>query len=236
MELTRTIELPERLDAGSIAGLRAALDENDARVWVLRGSADAFCRGMDLAAAASSGDVGSGARAYAALLQALLRAPRPTIAVVEGETLGGGVGIAAACDRVIATSDATFALPESLFGLMPAMVVPVLLERMSAHAVRLLALSGASRAAEWALGQGLVDDLGDARDVPLLLRTRARELSRAHPAAVRALRAWVPRARTLPVADAIDDGAALLTDLLSDPGTQRALRAFVEEGAVPWSP
>lgn len=234
MELTRTIRLPERLDESSLARLERELSDDGAPVWVLRGSADVFCRGMDLASAASS-DAAAGARRYAGVLRALANAPRPTIAVVEGEALGGGVGIAAACDRVIADRTAVFGLPESLFGLVPAMVVPVLLERMPPQALRLFALSGATHAAEWAFEQGLVDDLADTRDLDLLATVRAKALGRAHPASVAALRGWIPRARTMPRDEAIDEGAELLVRRLEDPRTRRALAAFIEEGVAPWA-
>ncbi len=124
MEL-RTIEVPERLDARSLARLEVALAADEGSVLMLRGSRAVFCRGMDLAAA-TDGAIERGARAYASVLGALRSAPRPTVALVEGEALGGGVGLLAACDLVIASTSATFALPEALYGLVPAMVVPVL--------------------------------------------------------------------------------------------------------------
>lgn len=233
------IEVPERFDGGSLARFAEALEvaerDDTARVWVLRGTGEAFCRGMDLRAAIDAEDVAEGARRYAMVLSALRNASRPTIAVVEGEALGGGVGIAAACDRVMATPSAVFGLPESLFGLVPAMVIPVLLERMTPQMVRLLALSGTTRTASWAHEAGLVDDVVDVRDLPLLLRARTRELGRAHPASVAALRVWIPRAMVLPTDEAIVEGAALLADRVHDPRTRAALSAFIEEGAMPWS-
>ncbi len=105
---------------------------------------------------------------------------------------------------------------------------------MPAQAVRSLALSGVSHDARWARDRGLADEVCGPSDLPALVRRRARELSRAHPRSVRVLRAWMARSRALDTSDAIEEGVAILAELLEDAGTRRALRAFVEEGVAPW--
>ena len=82
---------------------------------------------------------------------------------MEGAARGGGVGLAAACDVVVASEDSSFALPELLFGLLPAVALPFLLDRISIQAIRLWALTGHSRSAAEAMADGLVDQIASRR-------------------------------------------------------------------------
>src|SRR5438477_5999325 len=82
-----------------------------------------------------------------------------TLAVVDEQALGGGVGLAAVCDYVLATERATFGLPELLLGLVPATIFPILLERMPPQRARRLALLGHTQNAAQASASGLVDEV-----------------------------------------------------------------------------
>src|SRR5262249_37795617 len=109
---------------------------------------------------------------------------KPTIALVDGAALGGGLGLAAACDVLLATERASFGLPEALFGLVPATIFPLLLERLPAQRARLLALDPLSRSAGAAITAVLADQI-----VPVSERDRAlarwiRALGRGAPGAV----------------------------------------------------
>lgn len=236
------IQIPPELDDAALESLakslfRAATDD-EARVWVLRAShqgGEVFCRGMDLEAIARSGERAAGSvPVYAQVLGMIRRAPRPTIALVEGEALGGGVGIAAACDCVIASASSRFGLPEGLFGIIPAMVVPILLERMTQQRIRKLAFECGARDAEWARDAGLIDDVVPDDAVEEALRRHARSLGRVATGAVKALRTWIGEVGAHPRDVALERGAERLAELLREPATRRALRAFVDEGEVPW--
>src|SRR5947208_2370374 len=130
VELAR-VTVPPTLDGASLTmfrrALAAACRDDECRVLVVEGSDSEFCRGLDFAALseASSGDVGEATHLFARCLTELRSAGMPTIAAVGGATIGGGVGLAAACDMVLASERATFALPELLFGLLPATVLPL---------------------------------------------------------------------------------------------------------------
>ena len=117
------IAVPGRLNPASVATMNARLaDLDDAPAVVLEGKPDLFCLGMTFDKVSASGDAGSAAlrrnlENFAALLSGILNAPRPTLAVVDGRAFGGGLGLAAACDCVLASPRATFSLPEALYGL-----------------------------------------------------------------------------------------------------------------------
>lgn len=236
---SRHIRVPETLTLDSLSRLEADLDaaasDPDSRVWVLGGEGGAFCRGMDLGSAISAQiDVGAALRRFAGCLSRIRRAPRPTMAVVAGDALGGGVGIAAACDLVVASPDAKFGLPEGLFGLVPGAVMPVLVTRMLPQKASLLALSGVTRDAAWALRTGLVDEIVATADLPRETRGITRDLARAWPKSVGALRRWLEELPTLAPDAALARGAGLTASLARDEGVRRAVKAFVEEGAPPW--
>jgi len=226
-----TLTLPARLTVDSIASLdgelTAALD-GDARALVLRGG-EVFCLGLDLAAATQEGAdaLDAGLDAFVGLLHRLRTCALPTLARVDGHCVAGGTGLAAACDVVLATERARFALPEALFGMVPAVVWPLLAERMPGRCLRRLALRGLSIGADVACAQGLVDRvvLSDALDKAVLAELRA--LRRAAPSSV----AWIKRSPSLLAA--LQEGAQVTRQRLQDPFVAEAVRRFIE-GSAPW--
>lgn len=236
--MLRRVELPPTLGASSFRVLTAALEQAAAdpevRVVALVGSAGAFCRGMDLREMVDADTARASLQAFASLVSAVRSSAHPTIAVVDGEAVGGGVGLAAVCDVVIASTGATFALPEALFGLLPGVVLPVLLERLSRQAARQLALSGASRDASWALARGLADEVCDGADLERVVRRRARELGRVPTRGVLGVRRWLFELEGLSTEAGLTAGADLTASLVDQPDTRAAVRAFVHEGAAPW--
>jgi polyketide biosynthesis enoyl-CoA hydratase PksH len=225
------IAIPEVISRAGIADLEAAIESAPpGRPWVLRAESElAFCNGMDLAEA-TAGDPRDALGRFARALIRLTRASAPTIALVDGEARGGGVGIAAACDFVIATDRASFALPEALFGLSPATIAPVLTMRLSAHALRLWTIRACMIDALHAERIGLVDRVIDRAEIASAATRAVRELSRA---AVDAM----PGVRELgaPPDEAILEGAERTLERLRDPVVRGRIRAFLEDGAPPWS-
>ncbi|MCC6877886.1 MAG: enoyl-CoA hydratase/isomerase family protein [Sandaracinaceae bacterium] len=237
MELRlHTVSVPALLGRQSLEAFERALDAAPSdRPWLLRAESDiAFCRGMDLGEAAANVHEAS-VRRFARVLTGLSRAPVPTLALVDGEARGGGVGIAAACDLVVATDRASFALPEALFGLQPAAIAPVLLTRLAPQKLRLWAIRASAIDAVEAERIGLVDRSIDRDHIASALRRATRELSRASLDALPALRALCARALLLEQDDAITAGAEHTLDRLREPVIQERLRAFIDDGAAPWS-
>jgi enoyl-CoA hydratase/carnithine racemase len=216
------IHVPEALDAERAHRLADAVEASDDPVIVLIGGPDTFCRGMDFAAlVADEPAIRIGVEAFARAVRAIRTASRPVIAVVEGAALGGGVGIAAAADLVLATSHATFGLPEALFGLVPGVVMPVLLERMVPQKARWLALTGHARSAAEALELGLIDAMVAEDRLEAAVRHATRQLSRAGSGAVGSLKRAFDDV-------AIARGVAETTRLLCTPEVGLAVRAFLD--------
>lgn len=126
--------LIEELDAA----LLALETDASVRVLVLAGRGKNFCAGADLrwmerAAAATPEANLQDARRFSTMLRRLARLGKPTIARVHGSALGGGMGLAAACDMCVAALDASFAMTEARLGLIPAVISPYVLRALGAR-------------------------------------------------------------------------------------------------------
>lgn len=236
MELIETavVRLPVDLSASSMPQLirdfEAALASPAPLVVVVGADAGTFCLGLA---------VGSGTRdqapthAFAGLLATLHRAPKPLLGVVDGRAIGGGMGLACACDWVLATERATFGLPELLWGLLPAIIYPVLADRMAPHAVRQWIISAHTRTAIEAQAAGLVDELIPASAVDRSIERAARHLRRLEPHALQQLRRWARESRQADLVSALNTGAGLTGIMLRDPDVKRRWDAFTA-GEAPW--
>ena len=232
-------ETSASLDEATLVTLERALERAkqapDCRVLTLQGGPGTFCVGMDLAAATSLEVIDPAVDAYRRCLQALCDSRLVILAAVDGAALGGGVGLVAAADLVVATHSSRFGLPELYFGLVPAMVLPVLLQRVTPQKARWLALSGVAIDAPAALELGLVDEVvADGPALEASIRRQARHLRRADPEAIATLRRQCSRASFLPTRTALDQGAACTGKLLRRPRTQKALRAALHGDRLPW--
>ena len=125
------------LSPEGLAALASAFDHTlhdpGVRAVLLRSNGPAFCLGMDLArlaahdSARSRMDAERAVDSFAGVLQTIYSAHLPVVCLVEGEVKAGGVGLACACDIVVATERTTFELGEVIFGLIPANVLPAAL-------------------------------------------------------------------------------------------------------------
>ena len=136
----------------------------DLRVVVISGAGPTFCAGADLAwmakmAGYTPEDNIRDARAAAAMFDAIDTLPVPVVARVHGAALGGGAGLAAAADIVVADDQATFGFTEVKLGLIPAMIAPYVLAKIGPSHARELFLSGRKFDADHARAIGLVHEV-----------------------------------------------------------------------------
>lgn len=223
------IVLPARLDRDGLVHFGRNLAQGIAAglPLLLCGAAPGvFCSGLDLDH--QQVDLAR-AQDFAALLIRVWQAPVPTIALVDGPAIGGGVGLAAACDRLICTPGASFALPELLWGFVPAMIWPLITTRLPESTARWWVITGRARSAAEAAADGLVDEVVEPALLAALVARRVRECRRADASAIPMLRQLAgPR-----VADEIAAGAVLTAERLATPQVQQRLAAYAQ-GEVPW--
>jgi methylglutaconyl-CoA hydratase len=131
------------------AGVNAAAADETVRVLLLEAEGPVFCAGMDLGEMQDRAGRDDARElwqedtlVYRRLVESLFRLPVPTIAVVQGPVLAGGVGLVLACDVVLAAESAFFALPEPKRGITAAVVTPLLTYRIGPGGAGYLLLSG----------------------------------------------------------------------------------------------
>ncbi len=174
---TLTLARPEKHNAfdegliGDLAGDLARLrNEDRVRALVLTASGKSFSAGADLewmrrTATYSREQNVADAHAFARLLQDLANFESPTIARVQGAAYGGGVGLAACCDIIIASDRARFCLSEVRLGLIPAVISPHVCAAIGARAARRYALTAEVFDAQTALDLGLVHEVVPAESL-----------------------------------------------------------------------
>ena len=204
---------------------------------VIESNPGVFCRGMDFEflVAHAGEDQSERLANYARCMDRLRSSPRVIVALVDGEATGGGVGLAAAADLVIATARSRFVLPECVFGLIPAMVLPLLYERMPVQKARWMALSGRSVKAEEALALGLIDDLAEGPiQLEQSLRRTLKRLLRASPRAISRIKRYSSEIAAVPRSEALQLGARQTAADMLELETIAAIRGFMAGESPPW--
>lgn len=155
-------------DETMIGELDAAFEQLEAdaavRVIVLAGAGRHFSAGADLqwmqrASVADEAWNLADARRFASMLARIAQCSKPTVARVQGAALGGGVGLVCACDIAIASEDASFAVSEVRFGILPAVIGPVLVNAIGKRQAQALALMASRIPAAQAQALGLVQQV-----------------------------------------------------------------------------
>lgn len=160
--------LPASVLADLAAAVRTLGEDAGAKVIVLRSEGTGpFCAGASFAELRAITDARSGKAfflGFANLVIAMTACPKFVIARVQGKAVGGGVGILAASDYVIAASAASVRLSELAVGIGPFVVGPVIERKIGLAAFSALALEAGWRDAAWAATHGLYSDVHDSID------------------------------------------------------------------------
>src|SRR5689334_13805039 len=167
--------------------LTAAEGAPDCRVFVISALGEDFCAGMDLSASHED-HTGSGELPYWTLLRRLATTELVTVSLVDGAATAGGVGLAAACDVVLAGERSTFRLTEALFGLVPAMALPFVARRTGEQQAFTSTLLATEFDAAEAVRAGLADRAADSAEQ--LLRPLLVSLRRVDRGTVAALKSY----------------------------------------------
>jgi methylglutaconyl-CoA hydratase len=239
--------LHNAFDEALIAALARAFEElaedEGVRAVVLTGAGRSFSAGADLnwmrrAAAYDEERNREDARALEAMLRALDTLPKPTVAVVNGAAIGGGVGLVAACDVAVASSAASFATSEVRLGIVPAVISPFVVRAIGGRQARRWFLTAERSPAEEARRIGLVHEVVP----PEALEARAGEV-------VAALIEGGPEAlaeakRLVRLVEAMPQGGSLLAEATVGSIAERrasaegreGIGAFLEKRRPAWRP
>jgi len=211
-------------DAELIDALRVAFEDvGDARAVVLSGDGPSFCAGADVEWQRASigldydANVADAMRLYR-MLEAVRSCPAPLVARVQGYALGGGSGLAACADAVVAAADAVFGFSEVRLGIAPAVISPFVFAKVGERARRYF-VTGERFGAETALRIGLADEV--AEDLDAAVDRIVGEILRSGPEATRAAKRLAPASG--------EELARLAARLRTSAEGQEGLRAFLEK-------
>ncbi|MFQ5426842.1 MAG: enoyl-CoA hydratase-related protein [Gaiellales bacterium] len=230
-----TLARPEHrnaFDAGVIEQLHDAVrDAGDARVVWLSGEGPSFSAGADADWMRSSVSLSreenvADAERLRAMLTVLDECPAPTLATVQGHAMGGGAGLVACCDIVVAQPDAVFAFSETKLGLVPAVISPFVIAKIGASAARRLFVTGERFDAELALRIGLATEL--AGDLEAAATRVIHEILSGGPHATRVAKTIV-RQRPSGI-----ETSRLIAEVRSGREAQEGLQAFLEKRPADW--
>jgi methylglutaconyl-CoA hydratase len=241
---TLTLDSPPNRNALStplmtelLAGLAYAAASPEVRVVVLSHTGPVFCSGADLketAASYASGKVPVGM--LGDVLAAVVECPKPVVARIGGPARAGGLGLIAAADIAICSTEATFAFTEVRLGVIPAVISSTVLRRLSPRAAQELYLTGELFNGTRAAAIGLVTAAVGAEELDATVRSYCAALVRGAPAALAGTKDLLARAPLASVRDdAAELGARSVGYFLSEEGRE-GVAAFREKRDPVWIP
>lgn len=219
-----------------------ARDDDDIRVLVLMGAGGNFCaggdfKGMEKSEAAQGGPKESTAvsnRRFGAFLEMADTFPKALIVLVEGACMGGGVGLVAVADWVIAEKSAQIGTPEVTVGIVPAQITPFVVQRIGTAHARRLAAFGLRLNAEEAHRIGLVHELaanhGDLMDKGA---AAVNQCLRCAPGAVAETKKLVRHSTREPLGALLDDASHMFAAALAS-DAKKGIRAFLDKRKPAW--
>jgi enoyl-CoA hydratase/carnithine racemase len=250
---TLTINRPERRNALStnvLDGLRTGVAQvkahPDVRVLVLTGAGDkAFCAGADLVGPSPvTGGVGGGEDSVAlheargnlrALFEDLWGLGKPTIARVRGYALAGGMGLALACDLVVAAEDAVFGMPEIDIGIWPYMITVPLLRSMPPKRALELMMTGRRVTAREAEAMGFVAEVATVERLDEAVIDLAHKLARKAPTSMRIGRDSFYKVVGMSSSEALTYMQAMLSVATGSDEAAEGRAAFAERRPPRWA-
>ncbi|MEE8058831.1 MAG: enoyl-CoA hydratase/isomerase [Pseudomonadales bacterium] len=208
---------------------------DNVKLVVLEGLPEVFCFGADFKGMADQTSQAEPTQsqpepAYDLWTQ-LAKGPYVTVAHVRGKTNAGGMGFVAACDIVLADSQAEFSLSELLFGLMPACVLPFLIRRIGFQKAHSLTLMTKPIAVKDAHQWGLVDAYAD--DSQALLRQHLLRLKRLNKTAITRYKSYINKLDDY-LATSKPKALAANLEVFSDQENLAKITRYVKMGQFPW--
>lgn len=237
-------DLHNAFNEGVISELQTALESIDAdhtvRVVVLAGRGKSFSAGADLNWMKKAGEAAvdeniADAKQLATMLHTLAHLSKPTIARVHGAALGGGMGLASACDICVASTDAKFATSEVRLGLAPSTISPYVIRAIGERQARRYFLTAERIDATTAYHIGLVHEVCKPDSLDATISTLIDAILKGAPYAQSASKALIDAV----TGHAIDDQLIAMTakhiaDIRTGAEAKEGLQAFLDKHVPAW--
>lgn len=214
----------------------------ETRIVVVGARGPAFCAGADLnwmrsMAAFGHAENQADALRVARMFHAVHCCSRPVLARVHGDAFGGGVGLAAACDIVVAAQGVSFVLSEVKLGIVAATISPHLVRAMGARQAARYMLTAEKFDAAKAAQLGLVHEVVGAEALDAEIARLTRHLLAASPAALAATKRLLADVLETPMDDVLLAATAkCIADARISPEGREGIAAFLEKRSPHWAP
>lgn len=218
----------------------ASRSPGEVRAIVLAGAGRSFCAGADVKWMRESLDFTeeeniADALRMARMFDTIDSAPLPVIGRIQGAALGGGVGLAAVCDIVIAAKDALFAFSEAKLGILPSVISPYVLSKVGRSHARALFLTAERFSAERALQIGLAHIVVEPDGLDAEVERIIGEVMSSAPGAISRAKELITVVPALEPEDAMQMTAETIAAMRVSSQGQEGLRAFLEKRKPEWS-
>lgn len=214
--------------------------DRSVRCVVLAGAGPVFCAGADLGwmsriAGYTPEEHLQDAHATARMYAALDALPAALIGSVHGAAVGGGAGLTAVCDVVVAEDETVFGFTEAKLGILPAIISPYVVAKIGASAARHLFVTGARFSAAHAREIGLVHAVVTGTEREARVAQYVREVLSSGPEAVAAIKTLVRQVDGRAAADVTGITTAAIAGRRVSAEGQEGMRAFLEKRRPSWS-
>jgi methylglutaconyl-CoA hydratase len=225
------------------AAVAAIEGDQGVRVVILEAAGAAFCAGMDLGEMQSRAESAHGreewtrdSQVYRDALRGLFELPVPTVAVVGGAAVAGGVGLVLACDLVLASTNAFFFLPEPMRGITAAMVTPLLVYRVGAGPAGQLLLSGERWTAETARSYGLCLDVVEEGQLAQRTEALVKAIFAGSRESLAITKRHLYQMSGMALADLLEQSMRVSAAARETGDAREGLAAFLEKRKPNWQP
>jgi methylglutaconyl-CoA hydratase len=229
----------EEVIAAMTSLARDAATDPTLRAIVLSGEGSVFCAGADLgwmmkAVAYTRRDNLRDAEDLARMLEALDTLPVPLISRVQGAALGGGVGLVAVSDIVVAADSAVFAFSEAKLGIIPAVISPYVIAKIGQAAARELFLTASRFPAARAQSLGLVHKVVPEAGLDEAIDAYLREIMSSAPSAIAAAKELIREIGHQRPDEVIAVTTSRIAEQRTSTDGQEGMRAFLEKRKPRW--
>ena len=222
------------------AVLTALSADSGARAVVLSGDGKTFCAGADVnwmrrAASYSREENLEDARRMAKMLRTIDTCAKPVVGQIRGAAIGGGVGLAAVCDIVVASDNTVFSLAEVKLGILPAAISPYVLRAIGPRQARDCFLTGERFGAEEARRIGLVHRVVADAELEEAVSAKVAALLTSGPEAVAAAKRLIESVAGKDIDAAFSETSQAIAERRASEEGREGLSAFLEKRKPSWS-
>jgi methylglutaconyl-CoA hydratase len=214
-------------------------NDDTIRVIVLRGNGPSFCAGADVEWMQASLNYTTDENIADALrmsdmFKAIDTVPHAVVGRIHGATLGGGMGLLAVCDLVIAAANTTFGFTEARLGIIPAVISRYVVPKIGPSWARALFLTAERFGPERAHEIGLVHEVVLPEELDAVVQNHIEAILSCGPRAVREAKALIAGLAMIPPSQWREYTAQKIATIRTTPEGQEGLRAFLEKRPPAW--